>query len=52
MIGMGKDPVCNMEVDPAKAKYKSDYKGTTYYFCSEACKKKFDASPTKYIKTK
>ncbi len=40
-----KDPVCGMDVDPAKAAGKSEYKGKTYYFCSDHCKKQFDANP-------
>ena len=44
-----KDVVCGMTIDPAKAKGgKSEYKGKTYYFCSEDCKKKFDKEPAKY----
>ena len=39
------DPVCGMQVDPQKAAGKSQYKGKTYYFCSEGCKKKFDGNP-------
>jgi YHS domain-containing protein len=38
------DPVCGMQIDPAKAAGKSDYKGKTYYFCSDNCKKTFDAN--------
>ncbi|RPJ69339.1 MAG: YHS domain-containing protein [Acidobacteria bacterium] len=45
-----KDVVCGMQIDPAKAKGgKSEYKGKTYYFCSEDCKKKFDKEPAKYV---
>ena len=44
-----KDPVCGMNIDPAKAKGKSEYEGKTYHFCSEGCKKKFDADPKKYV---
>jgi YHS domain-containing protein len=29
---MAIDPVCRMEVDPAKAAATHDYEGTTYYF--------------------
>jgi YHS domain-containing protein len=29
---MAIDPVCRMEVDPAKAAAAHDYEGTTYYF--------------------
>lgn len=39
------DPVCGMEVDPAKAAGKSEYKGKTYFFCSDHCKKTFDSNP-------
>lgn len=43
------DPVCHMDIDPADAAGKSEYKGTTYYFCAMMCKKKFDADPEKYL---
>ena len=46
-----KDPICGMDVDPkeaAAAGLKSEYKGTTYYFCSDQCKKTFDKEPAKY----
>jgi YHS domain-containing protein len=26
----------------------SEYKGATYYFCSDGCKKDFDKDPAKY----
>jgi YHS domain-containing protein len=45
---MAKDPVCGMMVDEKKAKFKSDYKGKTYYFCAPTCKTTFDKNPTKY----
>lgn len=35
------DPICGMSVDPAKAGT-SARDGRTYYFCSSACKKRFD----------
>jgi len=47
-----KDLVCGMDIDPKKAAaagLKSDYKGKTYYFCAEDCKKQFDAEPGKFI---
>ena len=43
------DPVCGMTVTKAGAKWTFDYKGTTYYFCSEGCKHDFDTSPWKYV---
>jgi Cu+-exporting ATPase len=45
---MEKDPVCGMQVDPAKAAGSSERNGKTYYFCSPRCKQKFDADPKQY----
>lgn len=45
-----KDPVCSMEIDSEEAAATSVYNGKTYYFCSQACKIKFDKDPKKYIK--
>ncbi len=45
---MATDPVCKMNVEPAKATAKADYTGQMYYFCSEACHKAFTADPQKY----
>ncbi len=49
--GPVKDPVCGMQVDvksAAAAGLRSEYKGATYYFCSDDCKKQFDANPAKF----
>ncbi len=46
---MAIDPVCKMEVDEASAKWKSTYKGQTYYFCAPGCKTAFEADPEKYL---
>lgn len=46
------DPVCGMEVDPAKGGPRSEYAGNTYYFCSESCKIRFEADPSSYAKEK
>ncbi|HJT46462.1 MAG TPA: DJ-1/PfpI family protein [Chthoniobacterales bacterium] len=40
--------VCGMTVDP-KIAVKSEYKGATYYFCSEDDKKTFDTDPQKFV---
>jgi len=45
---MAKDPVCGMQVDEKAAAGKSEYKAQTYYFCSPACKAKFDQDPATY----
>lgn len=45
-----KDVVCGMDVSE-DSKYQSAYHHKTYYFCSEHCKSKFDASPETYLHT-
>ena len=46
---MAMDPVCHMEVDETTAKWTSEYKGQTYYFCAPGCKASFDKDPEKYL---
>jgi YHS domain-containing protein len=46
---MAKDLVCGMDVDEETAKYKTTYKGKTYYFCAPGCKKVFEENPEKYV---
>ena len=48
---MAVDPICKMDVDEETATLKSEYKGTTYYFCAPGCKKMFDENPEKYVDT-
>jgi Cu+-exporting ATPase len=38
-----------MDVVPAKAAGRSEYKGKTYYFCTDECKRKFDQNPGRYL---
>ena len=45
---MATDPVCYMEVEEEGARYTADYGGTTYYFCTDFCRKKFLENPDKY----
>ena len=47
---MAEDPICGMKVDEKAARLKSEYKGKTYYFCSQMCKTSFDKNPAKYAK--
>ncbi len=46
---MAKDLVCNMEVNEKTAKWKTVYKGKTYYFCAPGCKTAFEEEPEMYI---
>jgi len=41
-------PICDMEVDPHTS-LRSEYKGKTFYFCSDEHKRQFDAGPEKWI---
>lgn len=45
---MQNDPVCGMQIEESDAAGQSDYAEQTYYFCSSACKEKFDANPTQF----
>jgi len=47
---MAQDQVCGCEVDENAAQFKTEYQGKTYYFCTEACKAKFEAHPDKWSK--
>lgn len=49
---VAKDPVCEMDVEIATAKWTSDYQGQRYYFCAPACKKAFDTDPERYLRPK
>ncbi|MFQ6081337.1 MAG: YHS domain-containing protein [Candidatus Bathyarchaeia archaeon] len=44
------DPVCGMEVNEKTAKYKAEFKGKTYYFCSSTCRSMFKKDPGGYVK--
>lgn len=35
------DPICGMTIDENNIKFKTDYKGETFYFCSARCKAQF-----------
>jgi len=43
------DPVCGMNVDPAKAASSVAQEGKLYHFCSRGCAEKFKADPAKYL---
>lgn len=47
--GQVQDPVCDLWVDKV-AQLSAEYKGETYYFCSNRDKDLFKANPSKYIK--
>lgn len=45
---MPRDPVCGMNVGD-KGSLKSEFKGQSYYFCSDKCKAEFDRKPENYV---
>ena len=42
------DPVCGMTIESSSAAGESRHNGTTFYFCTAACKREFDENPAKY----
>jgi YHS domain-containing protein len=43
------DPVCGMTIQAKDAKT-AMHQGTIYYFCSQDCRTKFEATPERYLK--
>lgn len=43
------DPVCEMMVDVASARWTFDHEGTTYYFCAPGCRKAFSNEPAAFL---
>ncbi len=46
------DPVCGMQVDPAKAAATRMHKDVAYYFCCVGCAREFDEDPNRYMDRK
>ncbi|MGD9511811.1 MAG: heavy metal translocating P-type ATPase, partial [Geminicoccaceae bacterium] len=46
------DPVCGMQVDPARSKHHHEHAGTVYHFCCNGCLGKFEADPERYLSGK
>ncbi len=49
MSGTVIDPVCGMQVDPAKSKGSFEFEGTTYHFCGLGCLEKFKSDPDGFL---
>ena len=43
-----KDPVCGVDVDPARAPHRASHQGDLYHFCSATCTKAFQEDPDRY----
>jgi len=44
-----RDPVCGASIEEAAATGHTDFSGHTLYFCSPACKAKFDDDPAEFL---
>ena len=44
-----RDPVCGMNVDPARAAASVEHDRKLYHFCCKGCAEKFKADPQKYL---
>ncbi|NIM50937.1 MAG: YHS domain-containing protein [Gemmatimonadales bacterium] len=44
-----RDPVCGMRFDAEQAAATAEYRGGTYYFCTEHCRTAFEEDPERYV---
>lgn len=49
---MTRDPVCGMGIDKQRTRYKTEYQGKTYFFCSQHCMDLFKKDPETILKNK
>lgn len=48
---MARDPVCGMNVREDKdINLKSEFRGQSYYFCSDKCRQEFDRNPASFVR--
>ncbi len=45
------DPVCGMQVDPEHSDVRAQHAGKIFHFCSDHCRKRFVATPEKYLQS-
>lgn len=50
-ISMTTDPVCGMRVDDHRGEFQTQFAGKKYFFCSDECRKEFEAEPDVYVET-
>jgi YHS domain-containing protein len=43
-----KDPVCGMMVEPENAAASTTYESQEVFFCSDECRREFEANPARY----
>ncbi len=42
-------PVCDMRISEKRVAAEVEFEGSTYYFCTQACRRQFLADPTRYV---
>jgi YHS domain-containing protein len=48
---MTTDPVCGMRVNEKESEFHTQFAGRKYFFCSDDCRKEFEAEPDAYVET-
>jgi Cu+-exporting ATPase len=49
-MAQAQDPVCGAVVESGRSKAHSErYQNTSYYFCSDECRRKFTQNPEDYV---
>ena len=49
MVEMALDPVCGMSVDRETAPAQAEWKGRTFFFCANGCRRDFMEDPQRYL---
>jgi YHS domain-containing protein len=48
---MTTDPVCGMKVDEKNSEFHTQFAGKKYFFCSDDCRREFEADPDEFVET-
>jgi len=49
---MTTDPVCGIDIDERReTEFQTKFAGRRYFFCSEECRKEFEADPLGFVET-
>ena len=48
---MATDPVCGMKIEERRTELQTQFGGKKYFFCSDECRKEFEADPNEYVET-
>jgi P-type Cu+ transporter len=48
---MTMDPVCGTRINERSTEFQTQFAGKKYFFCSEECRKEFEADPEEFLET-